>query len=221
MGKNITLTAKDGHKLGAYVAEPAGKPKGAIVVIQEIFGVNAHMRKDADKFAALGYLAIAPALFDRIKPGVDLGYNQETMQEGFGYVTKLDGPDKPMMDIAAAVEEAKKAGKVGAVGYCWGGSLAWLCATRLGVPASSYYGGRTASMVGEQPKAACIMHFGERDKMIPMTDVQKIKDAHPNVPVYVYAADHGFNCDERPSYDKASAELALQRTVEFFAKHVG
>ncbi|MGE0737203.1 MAG: dienelactone hydrolase family protein [Alphaproteobacteria bacterium] len=221
MGHNITLTAKDGHKLGAYRADPAGKPKGAIIVIQEIFGVNQHMRKDADKFAKLGYVAIAPALFDRIKPGVDLGYTQEAMQEGFGYVTKLDGPDKPMMDIAAAVEEAKKIGKVGAVGYCWGGSLAWLCATRLGVPASSYYGGRTASLINEQSKAPCIMHYGAKDKMIPQTDVDKIKKAHPEVPVYVYDADHGFNCDERHSYDKAAAELALQRTVEFFAKHVG
>lgn len=221
MGKNITLTAKDGHKFGAYVAEPAGKPKGAIVVIQEIFGVNAHMRKDADKFAKQGYVAIAPALFDRIKPGVDLGYNQETMQEGFGYVTKLDGPDKPMMDIAAAVEEGKKYGKVGAVGYCWGGSLAWLCSTRLAVPASSYYGGRTASHVGEKAKAPCIMHFGAKDKMIPMTDVDKIKNAHPDVPVYVYDADHGFNCDERPSYNKEAADLALSRTLEFFTKNVG
>lgn len=221
MGQNITLTAKDGYKLNAYRADPAGKPKGAIVVIQEIFGVNSHIKRDADKFAKQGYVAIAPALFDRLKPGVELGYTPEAIQEGFGYVTKLDGFDKPMLDIAAAVDEAKKVGKVGAVGYCWGGSLAWLCATRLAVPASSYYGGRTANLIGEKSKAPCIMHYGAKDKMIPQTDVEKIKQAHSEVPVYVYDADHGFNCDERASYDKAAAELALKRTLEFFAKNVG
>jgi carboxymethylenebutenolidase len=223
MGKMIELKAKDGKTISAYRAEPAGQPRGGLVVIQEIWGVNSHIRSVADGYAADGYLAIAPALFDRIEPGVKMdAYTDETMQKGFGLMQKVN-QDDALLDIAAAVKEASSAGKVGVVGYCFGGRMAWLAASRVdGVAAAvSYYGGGVPGLASEKPKCPVILHFGERDQHIPLASVEEFKKVHPNLPVYIYAADHGFNCDQRGSYDAAAAKLARERSLEFLRKHVG
>jgi carboxymethylenebutenolidase len=222
MGQTITLTAKDGHKFQAYRVDPSGKPRGAIVVIQEIFGVNNHIRNTADGFAAQGYVAVAPALFDRVEKGIELGYDVKSIEAGRdirGKVT-LDGT---LADVQATIDYAKQFGKVGVVGYCWGGSLAFLAATRLAGVAGAvgYYGGMIAAHAQERPKVPVILHFGKTDTGIPMSDVEKVKQARPDVPIYVYDAGHGFSCDERASYNAESAKLALERTLKFFAEKVG
>jgi carboxymethylenebutenolidase len=223
MGQMIELKTKDGQTISAYRAEPKGKPRGGLVVIQEIWGVNNHIRNVADGYAAEGYLAIAPAIFDRIERGVTMDqYTQETMQKGFGYLQKVD-QDKALLDVQAAVDAASKVGKVGVVGFCFGGRMAWLAASRIdGIAASvPYYGGGIPDLVSEKPKCPVILHFGERDQHIPVASVEKFKKSHPTLPVYMYAADHGFNCDQRGSYDAAAAKLAHERTLEFLRKHVG
>ena len=222
MGTTIQLTAADGHKLSAYKAEPAGKPRGAIVVIQEIFGLNGHVRKIADQYAAEGFLAIAPALFDRIRPGIELGYSMADIQEGFGYKTATKTEDA-LKDIQAAVNEAGKAGKVGVVGYCWGGYLAWMASSKLtGLSASvPYYGGGMLDHADLVPRCPVMCHFGERDNMIPAEGVRKLAAKHSGQQVYLYAADHGFNCDQRGSWDAPAATLARERTLAFLRAHVG
>ncbi|MGB8277126.1 MAG: dienelactone hydrolase family protein [Methylovirgula sp.] len=222
MGEMIKLTTKDGATIGAYKAEPANKPRGGIVVLQEIFGVNRHIRKVADGFAAAGYLAIAPALFDRVAPGVDLGYEQDDIKEGVDIRAGTKFEDT-LADIEAAIAVAAQAGRVGVVGYCWGGTLAYAAAVHLqGIAAAvAYYGSGIAAMRRETLLAPVEFHFGERDKSIPPEDVEKIRAAHPDSALYIYPADHGFSCDERPSYDEASAALARSRTLEFFAHHIG
>jgi carboxymethylenebutenolidase len=221
MGSTIQLTAADGHKFSVYKAEPAGKPRGAVVVIQEIFGVNDHIRKVADGYAADGFLALAPALFDRIRPGIEIGYSMAEIQEGFGYKTGTKTEDA-LKDIQATVNEAQKAGKVGVVGYCWGGFLAWMSAANVtGLSASApYYGGGIPDVADQQPKAPVIMHFGEKDSYIPMEGVAKVKAAHPNQQVYTYDADHGFNCDQRGAWNAEAAKLARKRTLDFFHQHI-
>lgn len=218
MGETITLTCKDGVQISAYRARPQGRPKGGMVVLQEIFGVNHHIRAVADKYAAAGYLSIAPALFDRVEKGVELGYGMEDRPRAMDLRgrTKLA---ETLADVAAAIEAAKEGGKVGVVGYCWGGTLAYAAACRLpGVAAAvGYYGGGIAGIASEKPRIPLMLHFGERDKHIPLSDVERIRAAQPEVPVFVYAADHGFNCDERESYDAAAAQEAELRTMEFFA----
>jgi carboxymethylenebutenolidase len=223
MGQNIELKTKDGQTISAYKAEPAGKPRGGIVVIQEIWGVNSHIRDVADRYAKEGYLAVAPAIFDRLEKGVRMDeYNQETMQKGFGYMQKVD-QDKTLLDISAAVQEASKAGKVGIVGFCFGGRMAWLAAARVdGIAASvPYYGGGVPQLASEKPKVPVMLHFGEKDAHIPVASVEEFKKVHPTLPVHIYPADHGFNCDQRGSYDADAAKLAQDRTLEFFRKHVG
>jgi carboxymethylenebutenolidase len=223
MGQNIELKTKDGKTISAYKAEPAGKPRGGIVVIQEIWGVNSHIRDVTDRYAKEGYLAIAPAIFDRIEPGVKMDqYTQETMQKGFGYMQKVE-QDKALLDVEAAVKEASKAGKVGVVGFCFGGRMAWLAAAHVdGIAASvPYYGGGVPQLASEKPKVPVMLHFGEKDAHIPVASVEEFKKVHPTLPVYIYPADHGFNCDQRGSYDAAAAKLAQDRTLEFFRKHVG
>jgi len=226
MGLFVDLTAADGFVFPAYVAEPAGKPKGAIVVVQEIFGVNAHIRAVADGYAAQGYLAVAPATFHRVQPGVELGYTEDDMKVGFGYKTAVEALPAPgvLQDLQAAVDYAARAGKVGIVGYCWGGLLVWRSAaavTGLSAAVSYYGGGMTA---GDEPKriprVPVLAHFGDQDHWIPLETVEAFKAAQPNVEVHVYAANHGFNCDQRGSYNEAAATLALQRTHAFFAQHL-
>lgn len=222
MGKMIELTASDGHRFGAYRADPQGKPKGAVVVIQEIFGVNNHIKRTADGFAAKGYTAIAPALFDRHKKGVDLGYDPDSIASGRDIRGKV-GDEGPLKDIQAAIDAVKGAGKIATVGYCWGGTLAFLSATRLnGIAASvGYYGGGIAAAAGEKPKVPTMLHFGDKDASIPMTDVEKVKAARKDTTIFVYPAGHGFNCDERGSYDAGCAKQALDRTMTFLTQHIG
>jgi carboxymethylenebutenolidase len=221
MGKMIELTASDGFKLGAYKAEPNGSSKGGLVVCQEIFGVNHHIRNIADRFAEQGYTVIAPALFDRAERGVDIGYTEATIKQGVDIRGKIKLEDT-MKDVQAAINALKGAGKIGVVGYCWGGSLAFLSATRLSSVSAAvgYYGGTIAAHADEKPKVPVMLHFGEKDHGIPMSDVEKVKAARPEVKVFTYPADHGFSCDERGSFDKPSHEKALARTLAFFKEHL-
>ncbi len=222
MGKMIELTASDGHKFGAYRADPAGKPKGAIVVIQEIFGVNHHMKHVTDDFAAKGYVAICPALFDRTKRNVELGYDAESIAAG-RELRGAVGDEGPLKDVQASIDAVKGSGKIAAIGYCWGGTLAFLSATRLsGIAAAvGYYGGGIAAAANEKPKVPTMLHFGDKDQSIPMTDVEKVKAARKDTSIYVYAAGHGFSCDERGSFDATASATALDRTLGFLREHVG
>jgi carboxymethylenebutenolidase len=224
MGEMISLTAEDGFKLGAYRATPSGKPRGGLVVVQEIFGVNSHIKQVTDGFANDGYLALAPALFDRVERGFESGYQPSDIERGRAVRGKLQ-LDQVVMDVRAAVKELGKSGqKVGVVGYCFGGFVAWLSATRIDAVAAAvgYYGGGIADTANEQPKCPVMLHFGETDASIPKEHYEKVMKAHPKIPVFVYAgAGHGFSCDQRGSYHEASARLARERTIEFFGKHVG
>jgi len=218
----MELTAADGFKLAAYRADPAGKVRGALVVAQEIFGVNSHIKSVCDGFAADGYVAIAPALFDRYERGVDIGYTAADIAKG----RELKGKttiDAALRDVAAARDAVSSSGKVGVVGYCWGGYVAWMTASRLPgfACAIPYYGGGMLEASGEEPKCPLIAHFGERDANIPVAGVRELAAAHPEAQVYIYAADHGFNCDQRGSYDAAAAKLARERTLAFLQRHVG
>ena len=219
MGHQIELATADGTSIAAYRAAPSGKPRGGVVILQEIFGVNAHFRSVADRYAADGYLAIAPALFDRAERGVELGYDQAGREKGFALLKAID-PAKTMLDVQAAINAAREAGSVGLVGFCWGGTLAFAAACHLtGLDAAvGYYGGGIAGRLGDKPKIPLMLHFGDQDQSIPLSDVEKVRAAFPNVPVYVYHAGHAFNRDVAPSYDKASADLALERTRAFLAE---
>ena len=222
MGDKSQITSVDGFTLGAYQAQPAGEPKGAVVVIQEIFGVNSHIRAVADGYAGDGYFAIAPQIFDRVERDIELGYEEADMGTGIEIAFQKLDRALALQDIQAAIEAASVHGSVGVVGYCFGGLLTWLAACELeGLSAaSSYYGGGLADESGRTAKCPVIMHFGELDAHIPMSDVERVKAAQPDVPVYVYAADHGFNCDQRSSYHAESAAIAKQRTLEFFAERL-
>ena len=226
MGAFIQLKAADGHAFPAYEARPAGTPRGAVVVLQEIFGVNSHIRAVADGYAAQGYLAVAPSTFHRVKADVNLGYSADDMSAGIalkGQVEALPAPGV-LPDLQAAIDHAAQAGKVGIVGYCWGGLLTWRAACLLqGLSAAvPYYGGGTTTPaeIARTPRVPVLAHFGERDHWIPLEGVQTFQKAHPGVEVHVYAADHGFNCDQRGSHDAAAAQLARERTLAFFAKHL-
>jgi carboxymethylenebutenolidase len=222
MSDSVTLHAADGHALSAYVARPGGEPVAGLVVIQEIFGVNGHIRSVADGYAKDGFLAVAPALFDRIQPGVELGYEGADLQTAMSFIPRLD-PEKALADIAAALEYAGKATgkKIGVVGYCFGGTLAWLAAARLHPAAAvGYYGGRIGSYAAETPHAPVMLHFGKQDTHIPAEEVAKIKAAHPAVEIHWYDAGHGFNCDARASYDAVAARLARQRSLDFLKKYL-
>lgn len=218
MTTNLTLTTSDNHSLGAYRADPEGQPKGAIVIIQEIFGVNGYIRSVCDRYAARGYTTIAPALFDRIETGVELDYSPDSVQAGLKMKNAIP-PEQSLADIAACIENISDAGPVTVIGFCWGGSLAWLAACRLDglSKAVAYYGGQVAEYSGETPKVPVLLHFGDQDASIPMDAVEKVKAAHPDIPLYIYEAGHGFSCDQRASYDAPSAALALERTLDFLA----
>lgn len=223
MGENVTLKAEDGHQLSAYRAAPSGKPRGGLVIVQEIFGVNGHIRSVADGYAADGYVAVAPAVFDRVQRGIQLGYEQADIEQGRAIRGKV-GWDAMVTDIKAAVQALKGEGlKVGVVGYCMGGSLAWLAGTRIdGLAAAvGYYGGAVAEFVAEKARCPVMLHFGETDASIPKEHYEKVMATHPGIPVHVYPAGHGFNCDQRASYHEPSARLARQRTLEFLRTHVG
>ena len=223
MTDSINLTAKDGFQSSAYRAMPEGTPKGGIMVIQEIFGVNQHIREVADGYAAAGYVAIAPAIFDRAERGVELDYDQEGITAGAGIARGKLKMAETLLDLEATVTELSQYGKVGAVGYCFGGMLAYLCAGAKDSGLScavGYYGGGIAASLEQRPVVPLMLHFGELDAHIPMSDVDKIRAALPEVPVYSYDADHGFNCNLRGSFNAPAAELALQRSLDFFAGNI-
>lgn len=221
MSERITLHASDGQALGAYVARPKGDPIAALVVVQEIFGVNAHIRSVADSYANDGFLAVAPALFDRIQPNVELGYEGADMQTARSFIPKLD-IDKSLADVAATVDYSKTTGKkVGVIGYCYGGSIAWLAACRLPIEAAvGYYGGQIARFAAETPAAPVMLHFGRQDAHIPAGEGEKVQSLHPEVEIYWYDAGHGFNCDARTSYNAGAAYEARTRSLAFLKKHL-
>jgi carboxymethylenebutenolidase len=221
MGQMIELTSSDGFILAAYRAEPAGKPRGGLVVVQEIFGVNNHIKRVADGYAENGYLVLAPSFFDRVQTGVDLGYTQADIEAGRA-ITQALSWENTVRDARAAVDLVKSAGKAAVVGYCWGGTLARLSATRISGLACAicYYGGGIPNMYNETPQCPVMFHWGEKDHAIPMEAVRKIEAAHPSAISHTYAAGHGFNCDERASFEAASARQARERSLEFLRQHV-
>jgi len=226
MGQFTDIQSADGFVFPAYVAQPAGKPKGAVVVLQEIFGVNAHIRDVADGYAAEGYLAVAPSTFHRVQPGVDIGYSEDDMKTGFALKTAVEGLPAPgvLADIQAAVKHAAQAGKVGIAGYCWGGLLSWRSACLVdGLSgAVTYYGGgmTTPDEAARKPKVPVLSHFGDQDHWISLESVEAFKKAHPDAEVHLYNANHGFNCDRRAAYNAPAAKLARERSLAFFAKHL-
>lgn len=217
MREYVTLKAEDGHEFGTYVARPAGDPIAGLVVIQEIFGVNSHIRSVADGYAKDGFFAVAPALFDRFERGVELDYDGDGTEKAMGF-RKLLNADDMVKDTRAAVDYARSRtrNKAGVIGYCLGGSVAWLAACRLKIDAAvGYYGGQIVQYASEQPKCPVILHFGKQDTHIPQEAVERIQVAHPEVAVYLYDAGHAFNAEPRPSYDPASAKLARERSLLF------
>ncbi len=220
MGEFTRLMARDGHEFDAWLAAPPGMARGAVLVLQEIFGVNAHIRAVTDGFAAAGYVSIAPCLFDRARRGVDMGYGPDDVVLGRGYVLQLQEAGL-LRDMHACINVVKHAGAVAAVGYCWGGSLAYLAACELPVAcAVSYYGTRTAQLLDRKPRAPVQYHFGAQDKTIPPESIAKIRAADPGGEFHVYDADHGFNCDHRAAWNPAAAELARERTLAFIERHL-
>lgn len=223
MGEQIGLTAEGGFELGAYCAKPKGPAAGGIVVLQEIFGVNVHIRDLCDRYAALGYYAVAPQLYDRFERDFQSGYSSEEIATGRALKARAnDAIDDVMRDVDAARAEAARAGNVGAVGFCWGGVITYLAACRLRISAASaYYGGGIVPFLDETPQCPAMFHFGRKDTGIPLTDVEQIATVHPQCPVHLYDADHGFNCDRRAQFDPAAAAIANVRTFRLFDKHLG
>jgi carboxymethylenebutenolidase len=227
MAQTIELKAADGHELDAYVATPEGEPIGALVVIQEIFGVNSHIRSVADGYAKDGFVAIAPALFDRYEKGVELSYAGEDMKRAYEFYGKLD-PKTALLDVAAAFHQAKTYHKgVGVIGYCYGGFMSWLSATRgeeLKMRPDctvGYYAGGIGNVAKEEPSCPVLLHFGADDNHIGPEQIEAVREAHPEVTIYVYdGAEHGFNCDQRGSYNPAAAKLARGRSLEFLKEHI-
>lgn len=219
----IKIAAKDGHAFSAYCAKPQGAPRGGLVVIQEFFGVNDHIRRVCDQYAADGYLALSPAIFDRVERDVELAYDEAGMNKGRELRAKLDLA-KCMLDIQATIDAATSAGKVAALGYCWGGSLAYIAAARLdGLScAIGYYGAQIAAHVNETPRVPVMLHYAEKDEYLPQSDIEKVRAAHPSIVIYQYpGTEHGFNCDDRRFYEPKSAALARERTLGFLGQHVG
>jgi carboxymethylenebutenolidase len=221
MGDYTTIMARDGHEFQAWLAAPPGRPRGALVVLQEIFGVNSHIRSVADDLAAQGYTVIAPSLFDRIRRGIQLGYSAADLQEGAGYRSQLT-PETSMKDVAAAAAVVRNSGRVGCIGYCWGGTLAYLAACQLPLACAVVYYGRVVAYLEQKPRCPVLFHYGAEDKSIPLADVEKTRTAVPAPEnVYLYeGADHGFNCEQRDSYNPQAAALARTRTLEFLARYL-
>jgi carboxymethylenebutenolidase len=223
MGTKIRLTAADGHEFDAYLAESSGPAHGVIVLLQEVFGVNSHIRSVADDYEGRGFHVIAPALFDRAERNLELDYNPADAAHGMKAARQI-GMDAALLDVAAALAHARTQWpglKIGVLGFCYGGSLAWLAATRLDPAAAvCYYGGQIAVNATETPRCPVMMHFGSKDQHIGPEQIKTIKAAHPDLPLFLYDAGHGFNCDQRKDFDPESANLARQRTLEFFGRHL-
>ncbi len=231
MGEFIQLGTTRTQCIGAYLAEPAGVARGGLVVAQEIFGVNAHIRSVTDRFAEQGYVAIAPAFFDHVEHRVELDYGPAGGVRARELVAQTPF-DRVIEDVASAAQSIASSGRIGVVGYCWGGTAAMLSAMRLGLPAVSYYGARNVHFLHEPLRAAAIFHFGERDKSIPPEAVARhraelrfadeVPPAQRELEIYTYPADHAFNRDATASsYEADSAKLALERTLAFFSRHLG
>ena len=222
MGNIVEVTADDGFVFDVYRVEPSGDVKGTVMVIQEIFGVNQHIREVCDGFGEQGYIAVAPAIFDRVEKNVELGYEGDDMTRGVEIARGKMNPENTMRDLQATIGYLSDSGPVAVVGYCFGGLMAWLCACNAeGVSCVvGYYGGGIIGVVGQKPKVPTMLHFGKLDAHIPLSDVEKIAEAHPDVAVHIYEADHGFNCDHRASYNAEASNLARSRTLEFFAEHL-
>jgi len=220
MGEMIQLSTDDGHTLNAYQATPTETPRGGVIILQEIFGLTGHIRSVTDQYAEQGYLAIAPGLFDRVRPDIVLDYTD--IDEARSIMTDLDLNDA-LTDIRTAAIAANSVGRVAAIGYCWGGAMADLAACRLDIDAAvSYYGRMTVEWLDEQPQCPVLYHFGANDPLIPEDTIEQIGDARAGHPSYVYAdAGHGFNCNDRDDFAPESAQLALERTLEFLDQHIG
>ena len=222
MGESVTLKAADGHDLDAYLMRPKGEAIAGLVVVQEAFGVNQHIRSVADGYARDGFLAIAPALFDRVERGLDLGYEGPDRDKGLAVARQLN-PADAMKDVAAAMDYARRqtGRKCGVIGYCLGGTMAWLSATRLNPDAAvGYYAGRIGQYANEAPQCPVMLHFGKLDKHIPKDEVGKVQSAHPEVEIFWYEADHGFNCDLRSAYNPEAAKLARERSLALLREHL-
>jgi len=220
-GRWETLMARDGHQFAAYLAPAATPVRGAVVVLQEIFGVNAHIRSVVEQYAAAGFLTIAPALFDRVGRNIELGYTAKDMEQGTGYRLQLDEA-KALLDIGAAINVVRHAGRVALVGFCWGGQMTWVGAGLLPVQAAvGYYTSRVWEKLDRVPACPILLHYGERDANIPRERIEQVRAACPTAQIYMYHADHGFNCDARAAYDAPSAALAWQRTQDFLKQHIG
>lgn len=222
LSETIELQAKDGHRFAAYKATPRDPARGAVVIVQEIFGVTEHIRQVCDDYADRGYVALSPHLYDRHGRGIALTYDEADTQRGIQLARALT-LGTALTDIQATIDEAARFGKVGCIGFCYGGTLTWLAAASADnmACASSYYGGHVAALVDRKPRVPTILHFGERDHMVPPADVEKIRRAPPDLPIYAYAADHGFDSKPRESYDAAASALARARTLALFAEHLG
>lgn len=219
MGGMVSLTAADGHVLDAWLVPAQGAERGAVVIIQEIFGITSHIKAVAGQYAEAGYRAIAPAMFDRLGRDITVPYTE--VQGGLTLARKLK-VDETLLDMKAAIDHVRPAGKVAVVGFCWGGTMAYLAAARLDIAgAVSYYGGSISSHLDETLRAPVLFHFGEKDASIPMATVEKIRARHPRQTYHTYPAGHGFNCTDRANHDPPSAALALERSIDFLKTHVG
>jgi carboxymethylenebutenolidase len=222
MGQQVTIKAADGHELGAYFSEPEGKARGGLVVVQEAFGVNAYVRSVCDAYSADGYACMAPAIYDRQERDVVLDdyESPEALARARELRAKLDWT-KVLSDVDAAVQRLGEFGRVGVVGYCVGGSIAWLAALKLDIAAASaYYGRDIVDFLARRPRCPAILHFGEYDHMIPLDDIARIRKAYPEIPAYVYPAGHGFD-GLGARGDALCAGLARDRTLALFRKYVG
>jgi carboxymethylenebutenolidase len=229
MTRHLNLKAADGFELTAYVAEPEGTPRAALIILPEIFGVNSHIRSVTDRYAQHGYLAIAPNMFDRVQRDLDLGYSDEDVKTGQALMRKLDW-DQAVLDIEAAAQAVGHAGKVGIVGYCWGGTAAWVAASRSAggdrgadiTCAVSYYGNAITTVMDDRPRIPMMLHWGEKDHLIALADIERVRDIAPaSSQTFIYPTGHGFNCDQRSLYHPESAALAEQRTLDFLKAHIG
>lgn len=222
MGEIVKLTGQDGFMLSAYEASPESEPKGSIVVVQEVFGVNQHIKEVTDFFASQGYYAIAPSIFDRVEPNIELGYTESDMAIGIELAFQKLDRDIALRDIEIVISHAQAYGSVGIVGFCFGGLLTWLtaCGSKHVRAAVSYYGGGVTDEASLVPNCPVMMHFGELDAHIPLEGVDAFGVAHPEVSIYTYLADHGFNCDHRASFNEGAASEAMERTLVFFEENL-
>jgi carboxymethylenebutenolidase len=222
-GSMIQMKMNDGAEMGVYHVEPKGARRGGLVLIQEIFGVTDHIKECCDSFADEGYEVLGPSLYDREAPGFAVSYSPEDIQKAIKIARGEHPFEQSIADACTCIDAMKSKGPVFITGYCYGGSVTWAAACKCDglAAASGYYGGNIPQMAEWQPKCPTILHFGKHDHGIPMEQVERVQKLHPDVPVYVYDAGHGFNSDRRTDYNPDAASLARQRTLELFREHGG